>query len=132
METRQLSFLVVDDQPPILEILGYLLAKFGHTCEAVQTAQQALDLAGSRRYDCAVVDYKLGDEIRGTVVIQKIKQLSKNTTFCVLCTGNRVDLLQLPPEVDRVWSKPFGLSLQDFGVHYLMPVLERINKGLWS
>jgi len=50
------TILLVDDDPAVRRLVVALFAKEGHAVEVARTAQHALDLAGSRRFDLILAD----------------------------------------------------------------------------
>jgi len=53
------SILVVDDDPPILELLGEYLSTRGHDCKMASNTTQALDLLERERFDVLITDLKM-------------------------------------------------------------------------
>jgi NtrC-family two-component system response regulator AlgB len=69
-----LSILVIDDEPNIRNTLSISLEAEGHTVVAVANARDALEEAGQRVFDLALVDLRLGTE-SGIELIPKIQAL---------------------------------------------------------
>lgn len=57
-----MRLLIVDDAPNIRQTLRVALESAGHTVEEAGDATSALDLAGRRGFDAALVDLRLGQE----------------------------------------------------------------------
>lgn len=72
--TPTLSILVVDDEPNIRKTLGISLEAEGHKVVAVSNARDALEEAGQRYFDLALVDLRLGTE-SGMDLIPKLQAL---------------------------------------------------------
>lgn len=69
-----LSILVIDDEPNIRKTLGIALEAEGHHVTTVSNTKDALAEAGSRYFDLALVDLRLGSE-SGIDLIGKIQSL---------------------------------------------------------
>ncbi len=69
-----LSILVIDDEPNIRKTLGISLEAEGHDVVAVANARDALEEAGQRYFDLALVDLRLGTE-SGMELIPKLQAL---------------------------------------------------------
>jgi two-component system, NtrC family, response regulator AlgB len=69
-----LSILVIDDEPNIRKTLGLSLEAEGHSVVAVANARDALEEAGQRFFDVALVDLRLGTE-SGMELIPDIQAL---------------------------------------------------------
>ncbi len=72
--TPTLSILVVDDEPNIRKTLGISLEAEGHKVVAVSNARDALEEAGQRYFDLALVDLRLGTE-SGMDLIPRLQAL---------------------------------------------------------
>jgi len=72
--TPTLSILVVDDEPNIRKTLGISLEAEGHKVVAVSNGRDALEEAGQRYFDLALVDLRLGTE-SGMDLIPKLQAL---------------------------------------------------------
>lgn len=65
------SVLIVDDDPVVLKLLGGVVESAGHEVAVAAEGQEALRLAGARRFDLAVLDYQLP----GATGLQLLKEL---------------------------------------------------------
>ena len=61
-DTTALSILVIDDEPNIRKALRISLEAEGHQVTAVANAGDAMEEAGRRYFDLALVDLRLGTE----------------------------------------------------------------------
>ncbi len=59
MNAKKYSILVVDDDPPILELLGEYLSTRGHDCKMASNTTQALDLLDRNDFDVLLTDLKM-------------------------------------------------------------------------
>lgn len=69
-----LSILVIDDEPNIRKTLSISLEAEGHSVAAVANSRDALEEAGQRFFDIALVDLRLGTE-SGMDLIPRIQAL---------------------------------------------------------
>jgi two-component system, NtrC family, response regulator AlgB len=69
-----LSILVIDDEPNIRKTLSIALEAEGHSVAAVANTRDALDEAGQRYFDLALVDLRLGTE-SGMELIPRLQAL---------------------------------------------------------
>jgi DNA-binding NtrC family response regulator len=79
------SILVVDDEPLIRETLAEYLTQEGFAVTVCGDGEQALDLAGARRFDVAVCDLQLPG-LDGLEVLDRLLKLSPET-FVLLITA---------------------------------------------
>ncbi len=73
-ESPTLSILVVDDEPNIRKTLGISLESEGHGVVAVANVRDALEEAGERFFDVALIDLRLGTE-SGMELIPRLRAL---------------------------------------------------------
>jgi response regulator RpfG family c-di-GMP phosphodiesterase len=59
VNAKKYSILVVDDDPPILELLGEYLSTRGHDCKMASNTTQALDLLERTDFDVLLTDLKM-------------------------------------------------------------------------
>jgi len=104
--------LVVDDEQPVLEVLGRLLTQLGYSVTTTGSGEEALAALAERRYDIIVSDYRMpGFDGRALheAVTARYPDLGRRIVFC---TGDTVaadtaDFLQATG--CRVVSKPFDM-----------------------
>ena len=73
-EPRAVRLLLVDDEEDLVDFLSQRLVKRGFVVETATSGERAVDLAGGRTFDVAVVDLKLPD-MDGIAVIRELKKL---------------------------------------------------------
>ncbi len=82
---RREHILVVDDEPPILEIIHTILTSEGYRVDTAKDAMEALSLLANQRYDLVLSDVML-PEMGGLELLQKISLLYPQT-ITVMLTG---------------------------------------------
>lgn|GEM_PF-542450 len=83
--TPQHKILVVDDEPPILEIIQTILTSEGYQVDTAKDGLEALSLLANKRYDLVLSDVML-PEMGGLELLQKISLLYPQITT-VMLTG---------------------------------------------
>jgi two-component system nitrogen regulation response regulator NtrX len=83
----QNSILIVDDEPGIRETLSSVLTDEGFAVQAVPTGEACLELAGSRSFDCILLDIWLGDGIDGLETLKRLKETG-NDAAVVMISGH--------------------------------------------
>jgi CheY-like chemotaxis protein len=79
----------VDDDVPFRTMLAWCLSDLGYAVTEATDAGEALRLAGSRRFDAALVDYQLPDGT-GQELLQELRR-RKNDLTVVLMSANAND-----------------------------------------
>jgi len=81
-----LSVLVVDDQKPLLDVIGLFLERFGNmNVKTALSAKEALNLLVNNTFDAMVVDYDL-PEINGIEFLKMLRAKGDTTPF-IIFTG---------------------------------------------
>ena len=81
-----LSVLVVDDQKPLLDVMGLFLERFGNmNVKTALSAKEALNLLLNNTFDAMVVDYDL-PEINGIEFLKMLRAKGDTTPF-IIFTG---------------------------------------------
>ena len=109
---RQLSILLVDDDPLLIKSLQDILESDGHDVTSTDGGEEGIArfssaLADGRPFDAVITDLGM-PYVDGRKVATAIKTASR-TTPVILLTGWGKRLLadnDIPPNVDRVLSKP--------------------------
>ncbi len=79
------SILVIDDDKSILRTFTRILQKAGYDIDVAETGREALEKAGKRNYDLALVDIRLPD-MDGTDLLAKMKHTMPDTVK-IMITG---------------------------------------------
>ena len=106
-----LNVLIVDDEPPVLEVLSRYLRTDGHAVATAESGREALAKFRHNLFDLVVLDRAMPD-MSGDQTAQLIKE-SKQDTPVIMLTGfgNLVEVAGGHPEnVDVVLSKPVTLD----------------------
>jgi len=112
---RKLRILVIDDDPILIRSVSDVLEAEGHLVEAAAGGQAGIDAfaaaLGQRPFALVITDLGM-PRVDGRKVAAAIKGLSP-TTPIILLTGwgqRLLDEKDIPPNVDRVLSKPPRLA----------------------
>ena len=79
------SILVIDDDKSILRTFTRILQKAGYEIDVAETGKEALEKAGTRSYDLALIDVRLPD-MDGTDLLAKMKD-AMSKTVKIMITG---------------------------------------------
>ena len=77
------SILVIDDDKSILRTFTRILQKTGCDIDVAETGREAIEKAGKRHYDLALVDVRLPD-MDGTDLLAKMKDTMRDTVKIVI------------------------------------------------
>jgi CheY-like chemotaxis protein/anti-sigma regulatory factor (Ser/Thr protein kinase) len=91
-DLRGVRVLVLDDEPEIVEAMDALLTGWGCVVETARTSRAALALARGARFDCAVVDVRLGGAMSGLQVAAALKRAIPGIGL-VLATAERGEMV---------------------------------------
>ena len=81
--SRSLVILVVDDEPDLLELIGYNLKSGGHEVLTATNGADALNLAKSRVPDVIVLDVMM-PEINGIEVAKRLRAQSETSRIPIV------------------------------------------------
>lgn len=81
--------LVVDDDAVNTEAMSDFLRKLDHQVSSATSAEQALDLAGP--FDAALVDYNLGGQEDGLVLIERLRKRHPQARFALVSAARPAD-----------------------------------------
>jgi DNA-binding NtrC family response regulator len=87
--TGSLNILVVDDEEDICRMFEKWLTLEGHRIEAALTGREALNLVKKKDFQIVFLNILI-PEIRGIVVLEKIKEISPETKVFMM-TGKLID-----------------------------------------
>lgn len=100
--------LLIDDDPEIRFLAGYVLEQAGHQVTAVESGAEGIRAAAADPFDVVLLDYRLGD-IGGDVVLEALLQASPDRPV-VFLTGRddaaTIDSLRAAGAADVI-TKPF-------------------------
>ena len=104
--------LIVDDESSVFEVFQNLMPPSHYVLTPASNGHQALEMAGSRQFDLAFVDYFLA-ELNGAEVAQKMRALQPGLKIVLMsCYSeheNRAAMLQMAGASDWV-AKPLTVS----------------------
>ena len=108
---RSLRCLVVDDEPPVREVIGDILESAGHSVVALGDGAEAIARFAAERFDLVVTDLAM-PRVSGWQVARAVKQIAPQAPV-FLVTGFGVELS--PEErrthgVDLVLVKPLQIQ----------------------
>ena len=98
------TVLVVDDEALIALDIQTQLEDFGHRASVANTHQTAVELLQQQKFDVAIVDWHLRDEISAPL----IKLLEQRQIPFVLCSGSALDELASLFPTSPILTKPFA------------------------
>jgi DNA-binding NtrC family response regulator len=87
--TTSLNILVVDDEEDICRMFDKWLILEGHRIETASTGRKALHLIKRKDYHIVFLNILL-PQVRGVVVLEKIKEISPETKVFMI-TGKLID-----------------------------------------
>lgn len=79
------NILIIDDDPDACKTLGMILEEKGYTVSTAESGKKALELAGGKKFDLAILDIKLPDT-DGTELMKKLKIISPHMEI-IITTG---------------------------------------------
>ena len=105
-----MRIIIVEDEVAVREVLSEYLGRFGYTIDVLGTGREAIAQIQKRRYDVAVVDWRLPG-ITGRDVILELLSSSPSTRVLVT-TGqitHRLKHLAANRSQVQIVPKPFSL-----------------------
>jgi DNA-binding response OmpR family regulator len=106
--TTKQRILLVDDEPDLLEPIGYALRQHGFEVDCAQTGEEALDRARSDSYDVLICDVMLPGML-GTDVCRILRGESTLPIILLTARDAEVDrVLGLEMGADDYVTKPFS------------------------
>ncbi|MGF7131140.1 PAS domain S-box-containing protein [Paraburkholderia sp. EB58] len=101
--------LLVEDDLPSREAMGELLATFGLQCTAVASAEEALELVPTHRYDILLSDVTLPG-LSGDALARALRHAQPNLRILLMSGyGEQANIGEAIPGV-RILPKPFDIS----------------------
>jgi CheY-like chemotaxis protein len=108
---RSLRCLVVDDEPPVREVIGDILESAGHVVVALGDGAEAIARFAAERFDLVVTDLAM-PRVSGWQVARAVKQIAPQAPV-FLVTGFGVELTaeeRRTHGVDLVLVKPLQIQ----------------------
>jgi DNA-binding response OmpR family regulator len=105
-----MRIIIVEDEVAVREVLSEYLGRHGYTMDVLGTGREAIDLIKKRRYDVAIVDWRLPG-ITGRDVILELLSTSP-LTHVIATTGqitHRLRHLAASEAQVQILAKPFSL-----------------------
>jgi two-component system response regulator RegX3 len=104
------KILIVDDEPALLDALGYALRKEGLETEAVEDGEDALTAALNGSYDLVLLDLNLPG-LSGVEVCRRLREASSVPIIMLTARDAELDLvLGLEVGADDYVTKPFSIA----------------------
>ena len=102
--------LIVDDDPPILEIVGVVLQDEGYKIETATNGLKGLAQFYSASPDLIILDVKM-PEMDGWETLRRIREISNCPVIMLTGFGSTNDIIQgLESGADDYLVKPFGIQ----------------------
>ena len=98
--------LVVDDEPPMREILGNLLGTFGYDWETACDAVEALTKLEQTEFDLVLTDLNMPG-MNGAELAREVKRRNERMRVVIITGSNPQNLTQ---DIDRVLRKPISVE----------------------
>ena len=107
----QLKILVVDDEPDVIELVGFNLRAEGYKVDTAETGLEGLNKARSILPDLIILDLML-PELDGTAVCEILRALPSTASIPVLmltaCSSAPIKAIAIKAGVDDFITKPFS------------------------
>lgn len=109
-----LKVLVIDDDPEVRTGMKLLLESWGCSVVCSAKADEAMQVVTAQQFDAVVADFRLPENVHGTLLIEKIRKLSGRQIPALLVTGDTetarlqeardygLDLLHKPVQPSRL------------------------------
>ena len=111
MIQNSLRILIVDDDAPVLMVLGNILSKRGYTIYKASTARQAFHILKTVAIDFIISDIVMPD-INGIQFIQTYRKLNKSTPILILSGSSSKHTVQEAAKAgaNSYLTKPFDTN----------------------
>jgi two-component system, OmpR family, response regulator RegX3 len=102
--------LIVDDEPALVDAVGYALRTEGFDTDAVDDGARAIEAAANERYELVLLDLNLPD-ISGIEVCRRVRESSDVPIIMLTARDSELDLvLGLEVGADDYVKKPFSMT----------------------
>ncbi len=112
------GILVADDEPEIRHVLSDLLSPL-YDCEAVGSAEEALELLSSGAYDLVISDIMMGG-MSGLDLIPRVKELSPDTVVIMISGVQTVE-----SAINALRAGAFDYVMKPFDLHHVEAAVSR-------
>jgi CheY-like chemotaxis protein len=107
--SRKKRFLIVDDEPLVLETLSLLLSIDGHTVKRAGNGHEALTIFRPNTFDIVFTDFAM-PAMTGDLFASAIKRVAPYQPIAMV-TAHLEKVLRVPvPWVDVFLGKPFEIT----------------------
>ena len=107
MKKKDITILLVDDEPDILEIIRYNLTSEGYTIETAENGLEAIEQAKKVRPQLIIMDVMM-PKMDGFEVCRKIRKKFSTPIIMLSARGESLDQIRgLDLGADDYISKPF-------------------------
>jgi response regulator RpfG family c-di-GMP phosphodiesterase len=110
--------LVADDEPEIRHVLSDLLSPL-YDCEAVGSAEEALELLGDGVYDLVISDIMMGG-MSGLELIPRVRELSPDTVVIMISGVQTVE-----SAINALRAGAFDYVMKPFDLHHVEAAVSR-------
>jgi|YNPNPStandDraft_1061719.scaffolds.fasta_scaffold11644_3 general secretion pathway protein E len=127
VQQKQLSVLIVDDDPGMCETLVDILEDRGFSVGSAQDGKTALELMKKASYDLILIDIMMPG-MNGVETLRQIKAINPNV-ITIIMTGHS----QLEGYVsEALWAGVDGVLYKPFDVNAVIELIERKHRDLVS
>ncbi len=118
---RPLHILLVDDDPPVREVIRTFLAHDGHQVTTATDGREGWNILADRSFDLLIVDGAM-PEMSGSQLAVSAKSLQPNVPLILLTGFGELfqDGAEPPPGVDLVLGKPISMPALQSAIAQLM------------
>jgi DNA-binding response OmpR family regulator len=127
--TSGATILLVDDDVEFLQTLADALRAMGHHVECANSAEDALDEIGRKRYDAAIVDVKL-PLLDGFGMVLRARELAPTTALVMLSGYAGLDNAVMAADCGAVnyLVKPVDLGELSAAIHQAVNIAPGSSK----
>jgi DNA-binding NtrC family response regulator len=116
---KQLSVLVVDDEPGIRDMLRWELSSQGMVVETAENGVQGVAMAGKKTYDLIITDVTM-PEMDGLKLLQEIQRTSPETAVIIATGFGAVETA-----VFAMRTGAFDFILKPFDLEHLLSCIQK-------
>jgi response regulator RpfG family c-di-GMP phosphodiesterase len=115
---RRARILVADDEPEIRHVLSDLLSPL-YECEAVGSAEEAIELLSGGAYDLVISDIMMGG-MSGLELIPRVRELSPDTVVIMISGVQTVE-----SAINALRAGAFDYVMKPFDLHHVEAAVSR-------